>query len=162
MTINKECKRCKKSFTVENKRADTAKFCSRICQIMSRSKRGTVICKKCGKEFWNTVSNGVDRKYCSVTCYRISIIKKFGSDNASFKNGNQAYRRIARERHIKMCIICHTEQTLEVHHVNGIGKDHRSENMIMICRKCHKLTHSGKTCFSQFLPTFSRVKDNVF
>jgi len=32
---------------------------------------------------------------------------------------------------------------LEVHHINGDHKDNRKENLVVVCKYCHKLIHKG-------------------
>ena len=35
---------------------------------------------------------------------------------------------------------------MQVNHINGNPKDHTDENLEVICRSCHMITHSGLWC----------------
>lgn len=45
-----------------------------------------------------------------------------------------------------ICEICHTKGKTEKHHkkTKGSGGDDTEENLIEVCRKCHRLIHDGK------------------
>lgn len=45
-----------------------------------------------------------------------------------------------------ICEICHAKGQTEKHHkkTKGSGGDDTEENLIEVCRKCHRLIHDGK------------------
>ena len=45
-----------------------------------------------------------------------------------------------------VCEICHKKGQTEKHHkkTKGSGGDDTEENLIEVCRKCHRLIHDGK------------------
>lgn len=48
-----------------------------------------------------------------------------------------------------MCTFCHSEDNLEVHHINGDRHNNDRKNLLVLCRKCHKkleatLRNTGK------------------
>ena len=44
---------------------------------------------------------------------------------------------MALQRDDHKCLICDSPKNLEVHHINGIKGDDRSDNLATLCRKCH-------------------------
>ena len=59
-------------------------------------------------------------------------------------------KRIVNKKLLKdkkgICEICHTKGLTEKHHkkTKGSGGDDTEENLIEVCRKCHRLIHDGK------------------
>ena len=59
-------------------------------------------------------------------------------------------KRIVNKKLLKdkkgICQICHTKGQKEKHHkkTKGSGGDDTEENLIEVCRKCHRLIHDGK------------------
>jgi len=35
------------------------------------------------------------------------------------------------------CVLCDSKKNLEIHHINGIKRDNKKENLVCLCRKCH-------------------------
>lgn len=68
--VNKKCLICNKTFSVKNYRENTAKFCSRKCNVIYQGKQRKVDkvrrCVKCGKFFCYTYKA---QKFCSYECY---------------------------------------------------------------------------------------------
>ena len=59
-------------------------------------------------------------------------------------------KRIVNKKLLKdkkgVCQICGTPGQTEKHHIKtkGSGGDDTEENLIEVCRKCHRLIHDGK------------------
>ena len=59
-------------------------------------------------------------------------------------------KRIVNKKLLKdkkgICEICHQKTQTEKHHIKtkGSGGDDTEENLIEVCRKCHRLIHDGK------------------
>ena len=59
-------------------------------------------------------------------------------------------KRIVNKKLLKdkkgICEICHKKGQTEKHHkkTKGSGGDDTEENLIEVCRKCHRLIHDGK------------------
>ena len=59
-------------------------------------------------------------------------------------------KRIVNKKLLKdkkgMCEICHKYTQTEKHHIKtkGSGGDDTEENLIEVCRVCHRLIHDGK------------------
>jgi len=71
---------------------------------------------------------------------RINLEEK----NGQWKGGvNDDYcKRIVFEKYQKKCFFCGDTKNIEVHHINTNRKDNRIENLIVLCRDCHKKVHS--------------------
>jgi len=52
-----------------------------------------------------------------------------------------SYRKKALEHHGEECANCGDEEGLEVHHINGDREDNDPENLIPLCRQCHRRLH---------------------
>jgi 5-methylcytosine-specific restriction endonuclease McrA len=49
------------------------------------------------------------------------------------------------EQDIFMCQYCGQRQCVDVHHINGRGKEKDViENLVGLCRDCHEKVHDGK------------------
>lgn len=59
-------------------------------------------------------------------------------------------KRIVNKKLLKdkkgICGICHKTTKTDKHHIKskGSGGDDTKENLIELCRKCHRLVHDGK------------------
>jgi hypothetical protein len=74
MLIEKKCKICGATFVVPHWRADTAKYCSVICQNKSLRGKQNVVCTNCGKSFhmkpYQQKRTGRNMGYfCSKKCF---------------------------------------------------------------------------------------------
>ena len=67
MIIGIKCETCGKIFPVKPHRRDTARFCSRACQGISKRNRVQKVCPTCQIEFSVPASLG-DAIHCSVAC----------------------------------------------------------------------------------------------
>lgn len=65
-----------------------------------------------------------------------------GEQNSNWKGGvSQGYydRRVQKT----CCEWCGHRETLEVHHVNEDRSDNRDQNLVVLCRNCHRKAHYG-------------------
>jgi len=51
------------------------------------------------------------------------------------------YRRKAFEEHGEECANCESNEGIEVHHLNGDREDSDVENLLPLCRHCHRRLH---------------------
>jgi 5-methylcytosine-specific restriction endonuclease McrA len=60
---------------------------------------------------------------------------------------------LARDRHRCAAPGCRSAHFLEVHHVmrRGQGGSNRAENLITLCRRCHRFMHEGGGVFAAAL-----------
>lgn len=59
-------------------------------------------------------------------------------------------RRCLREKEA-VCEVCGSDGPVDVHHANGDRSDDSLDNLIPLCRSCHRLTHEGQTYLSRRL-----------
>jgi len=52
-----------------------------------------------------------------------------------------SYRRKALEEHGEECANCGANEGIEVHHLNGDREDNDVENLLPLCRHCHRRLH---------------------
>ncbi len=71
--------------------------------------------------------------------------------NPNWKGGvnTDYYLRIAYETYPKECAICKDNKNLEVHHKDRNRRNNRVKNLIILCRTCHKKTHSNLNGWSR-------------
>lgn len=64
----------------------------------------------------------------------------YEKEGREFFNGDRGSRKkvLARD---PVCVRCNVAKTQEVHHKNADHTDNQIENLIGVCRKCHKLYH---------------------
>ena len=53
-------------------------------------------------------------------------------------------RESAKSRDGGICVICGSNENIEIHHINGIKNDNRLSNLATLCRKCHVSMMKGK------------------
>lgn len=74
-----------------------------------------------------------------------------GSNHPNWKGGisprtwppNYVQREV-REKHNHRCAKCNSDKNVDIHHLNCDKEDHRIDNLVTLCRSCHKLVHSKK------------------
>ena len=147
--MNIKCINCFKDFHIKPSRAKRNPL---YCSMQCRKDKAKVKCLNCSVQFTNARSNGVNRKYCSHSCYLKNYKIPLGELHHNWTTGITAYRRIAKHLKVSGCFLCKTLKTLEIHHKDGIRANNTIDNLICLCRKCHKLTHWGKTLLSKYLP----------
>lgn len=69
------CEVCNINYRVNPYRAATSRFCSRVCQGISKRNRIVAVCLGCGKKIECEAAEGRRMKYCSRSCM---ILSKFG------------------------------------------------------------------------------------
>lgn len=96
-----------------------------------------ILCKNCQKPILISPSRLGTRKYCSSKCAAILIaIEKKNKGNSIPKELN--HRQIV-EMHINRPLA----KNEVVHHINGIHKDNRIENLVIMDRVVHLTMHSN-------------------
>ena len=56
----------------------------------------------------------------------------------------------------KECVLCHSRDNLDIHHINTNELDNSLGNLIYLCRSCHSLVHNwGISVYNDF--TYSGI-----
>jgi len=66
-----------------------------------------------------------------------------GKDNATpYAPGwGRLHKRLIRERNGYRCVDCGREGRFDIHHIDGSKDNHHPDNLVHVCRKCHKARH---------------------
>lgn len=126
-----------------NARIGYKNYCSTECVKISRDTRIEMPCGVCGKLVKRKKSEISASKsgqvFCSTSC---SASRQKGKDNGNYKNGTGSYRRAVE---IKKCYFCDYSEpkVLIVHHKDGNRKNNEPDNLVVLCRNCHREVHLG-------------------
>ena len=124
---------------------------------------GRRVCIKCGEKI--PITKYKSAKYCSDRCrsaygaYKWCIkhnkFKKpgvgsggnqFGEDNHMYDSGQVAYKKkLFRNGKEKICEICQSTIMIEVHHIDRNRLNNNDNNLLIVCRKCHRGIHGKRS-----------------
>lgn len=96
----------------------------KICPVCNE-----IILRKGHRKHWGIIEFE-KRTFCSKKCAKTGI---FISDSG--------YRKRVRNKRKNQCEKCGIKKELHLHHINGFISDAREENLITLCKKCHKIEH---------------------
>ena len=137
---NTKCEVCEKPIYRRPSQINSGKvFCSWECHGIYNRKE--VPCAECGKP----ILAGLNKKTCSRACankYRAGIKYKMGRPRDKVKTVQALKIRLLGQRGHK-CERCkyNKVEILQVHHKNRDNKDHRLENLELVCPNCHYEEH---------------------
>lgn len=166
----KKCKICENEITGASARK--SKTCSPECASKLSSKirigagnprwqGGTVTCHQCGIEI--THSGRLHVKFCSRKCKAKWQSENLSRENSPLWRGGSAYgeypvefnaklRAKIRKRDNYQCRNCSKKQrSLDVHHIDANKQNTSEDNLISLCRSCHRKAHWGRVDFSRIL-----------
>ena len=95
-----------------------------------------------------------NKKYYEANKEHIKMKTKI---NAGSANGEQVNRLKAKKKCKEladnMCEICYSKDKLDVHHVIPVeeGGTDDQDNLICLCRHCHKVIHAGNRYYNNML-----------
>ncbi len=138
-------------------RADTAKFCSHLCQnkLQYRDKTHQKTCAGCAATF--TVSDSRSRKrYCKAEC-RSHVTVRERRQQAKLitlasrgHNSGRLTRKVAFANKPASCEICGYDKhryCLDVHHIDNNPQNNVVENLAVLCALCHRQVHKGDAVY---------------
>lgn len=172
------CEECGKIFIAKYHGGGYARFCSIKCSSINMHKRlqtKTMICKECGKEF---EFKGSSFAYYCDKC-RLTVNKKLyiesnvrtgktlkgfvgkggntkkGKEHQSYKTGvgdyiNTRLNYLKKNNKPIECETCGSIKNLEVHHKDEDRANNDEENLILLCKSCHKKIHIIRNEKGQF------------
>jgi hypothetical protein len=137
---------------------------------------GRKVCIKCGDEILKSRA----KKYCSDRCrnaygaYKWCIkhrkFKKpgvgsggnqFGENNHRYDSGQVAYKKLLfRLGYEKICSLCKSTTMIEVHHIDVNRKNNKIENLLIVCRSCHRKIHTFQKGFEKYIKGQSAPNEN--
>jgi mannose-6-phosphate isomerase-like protein (cupin superfamily) len=159
------CLECKEEFNHYSER----KYCSITCSasassrlrigennpaFLSDQEKEKGNCPRCNKIFSYTRTNlhkDQKRIYCSLNCSkngdnRENIIK---SNKPTYPREFRKIKPIIKNRDGHKCIMCDSNDNLEVHHINYDKQDCGDSNLVTLCKRCHTLTHHERSFWEQ-------------
>lgn len=158
----KPCAVCGKEINGAWKRkSDT---CSPECAVVYKSrlmtgsgnprwKEGHVYCRECGIEITHKSRWFVS--FCSRRCMGLWQSKNLSKENSPLWKGGSAYGVYPPEFNAKLrssirksydceCQVCRKKsRSLDVHHIDENKSNNNPENLIPVCRSCHRKVHWG-------------------
>jgi len=150
--VKNECEECGDKYDVIITKADKRRFCSTECKNQNRISKVEKNCETCGKSYKVIQARSNETKYCSQECMYEGQTGLFAlEDNPNWKGGcdreyGQTWRRVrkkAKERDGYECVICSSDEWLDVHHIIPVRlydnnkEAHKLDNAVTLCRKCH-------------------------
>jgi hypothetical protein len=119
-----------------------------------RNKTGKNInCETCGNIFYRCASriDPIKKHYCSLKCSSIARRKKRGKSKFLYPNHYlmKVNRRILFEYADNKCELC-GQPARVIHHKDGSKDNHLSDNLQVLCFKCHGQKHKGRKNTSKY------------
>lgn len=169
MTVPLSCDECGKDFTVSRsehsrrlERGDSSHFCSNACYGKHRSRvfvgerhhnynRVELTCTQCGKGFLRT--QGEARQYrtmkpfCTKTCYTTWLRGRptqKDTGRGSLRSYPPEFKALRKQMLVEgaLCAVC-MFPAKDLHHRDEDVENNSPENLIPVCRSCHKRHHVG-------------------
>lgn len=155
----KTCLNCEQEFQAELRehRRGNAKYCCRSCSAQHRVSNipppePNLCCAQCDTEFYRNTSSKKQAThgfhFCSRACkdsaQRIGGIIEIQPPHYGDGNGIHDYRKRAFEHYPHECADCGYDKhvgVLEVHHIDESRDNNAIENLVILCRNCHRLRH---------------------
>ncbi len=114
-----------------------------IFQDGRKRKAKLFICPACKIEKFVRSDHYNKTGLCQICSARKLMIKKLvgGIEHPSYKNGIALYQKNTYQKYDKICIICNSENNIQVHHKDCNRQNNKIENLIPLCCSCHTRLH---------------------
>ena len=129
-----------------------------------------MFCKRCGNKL-----TGKQISYCSLRCSKLHLKKLYKERNREKLNAyNRWYRKLGKRGHpsdnvyifnfrekYPICEACKTDEDIQICHIRPRWAGGRNkDNLITLCRKCHKKFDSTLSSF--WKQYYKRGRKNAF
>lgn len=149
--VEKKCEFCGRAFVTSYAKT---RFCSIRCSLKATVPDKVLTCVDCGRKF---DFHGRTRKLRCPECsdrHRLEIVHRvierksdpYREKIKTLEDGKKfLYRRTCYEWWPKKCVVCGRADdgkfSIDVHHIDGDVDNMRADNLIPLCRFCHKRVH---------------------
>lgn len=164
--ITTNCIICNKEFKHYGERIVCSRECLSIYMSQQRlnennpawiENKEKAICKRCGKVFeYTRRSLHKEQKpvFCSLNCSRNNGNNKEFEDNIKLgykysRGFNNALKEKIKKRDGYHCLMCESNDNLEVHHIDYNKKNNDENNLMTLCKKCHNITNFNREFWAQ-------------
>lgn len=143
----KLCKNCGKVIIIFNENTDL--YCNRECynEYLNKVKAGKL--KNLNKDEKNILLEESVKSKVEILISRMldpTILYTFNAKDMNAENGfTEAIKEAVKERDNYCCYICEGLDSLDIHHIvkQRHGGSHNKENLVTLCRKCHRHIETG-------------------
>lgn len=118
--------------------------CSKKCALKRQTTSVILKCENCHKKIRVTPSQikNIKKHFCSVKCFHSYLAKNRKSDRA---NINKNLKETILSKYQYRCFLCgkgfEQIKPLSLHHINGNSLQSKEENLIPLCKSCHRKVH---------------------
>ena len=142
------------------------RFCSSKCRGLFITKKHhykyiNLVCKQCKKEF-KRLKHRIQyaKNGCYFCCRKCKDIAQSLEGNCPeirpphFGNGHCCYRDNYIKKHSLICNRCgykEFESCIDIHHIDENRENNKMNNLISLCKNCHKSLHYGYWSLSELL-----------
>lgn len=125
------------------------------CKNLSKKLNGTLQCK--------ITKSNISYQTCNKNCLNFILIKNKGIKKVGNKRifvSKETYQKVY-NRDKGKCRLCGTTKELQLHHINGRGKNltNNVDNCIMLCNTCHnERVHKNQKKYRPIL--LEKVRNN--
>lgn len=156
LPVPTDCKICGKTFTPKQNVGKRQKYCSNDCYMTVQSEKSRILwaaqkeprnCEKCGDLFVPVKYGSGKQIYCSKKCQISASSKRNGGRFRrpySIKHEFEVVRPAVLARD-KVCVLCGSDDRLQVHHWDNSGRrddcDNSLDNLAVLCGSCHTAIH---------------------
>ncbi len=133
----------------EAKKLGRKSYCSKQCQNSAQTKKQAFKCSNCDKDIYKIPAEIKKSKSGNAFCGRSCAISfnnhkyKIGENHPNYKNGRQAYRKLAFSLKEAKCEICgySNKAILQVHHKDEDRSNNSIDNLEILCPTHHSERH---------------------
>ncbi|MHC1685819.1 MAG: HNH endonuclease [Clostridiaceae bacterium] len=142
------CKNCKTAIRYKGIKPE---FCCAECRVEYNSKKKTLYKKKIEvQDLYKVISYKINiliniRKNAVMNLERVI-------DYRLVPGFNNLIKEKVKYRDYNKCFICENKMDLDIHHIipQRLGGAHKEDNLITLCRKCHRYVETGNESYATY------------